>query len=338
VKAEKTALLMAYRFPPQGGGGSLRTLKFTKYLREFGWEPVVHTARDPFWPVTDDTLLHDVPEGVHVYRTRTFEFERLEQRLATITEVSQSGQVPNVKVTNASDLYLLLVDGEELIGARQNRTLNTSILLSGKSETVVPVSCTEAGRWAYKSAVFADAGYVSPHKLRKTKSSSVSGSLKAEMGYKADQQAVWGEVAHYCLAANAQSSTSAMHDAISAKARELDECLQHLKPLPDQKGLVVLVNGEVAGADVLSSARAYQVLHSKFIRSYALEALIEQKPVDIEPFGKKVGSFLEALKAASESVHSAIGCGEDHRFEGGAIGGAALVADGQVIHLNLYRK
>jgi len=84
VKAEKTALLMAYRFPPQGGGGSLRTLKFTKYLREFGWEPVVHTARDPFWPVTDDTLLHDVPEDVHVYRTRTFEFERLEQRLATI--------------------------------------------------------------------------------------------------------------------------------------------------------------------------------------------------------------------------------------------------------------
>jgi len=66
VKAEKTALLMAYRFPPQGGGGSLRTLKFTKYLREFGWEPVVHTARDPFWPVTVETLLHDVPEGVHV--------------------------------------------------------------------------------------------------------------------------------------------------------------------------------------------------------------------------------------------------------------------------------
>src|SRR5882724_4289982 len=155
--------------------------------------------------------------------------EALEQRLATITEVSQSGQVPNGNVTNASDLYLLLVDGQELIGARQNRPLNTSILLSGKSETVVPVSCTEAGRWAYKSAVFADAGYVSPHKLRKTKSSSVSGSLKAEMGYKADQQAVWGEVAHYCLAANAQSSTSAMHDAISAKARELDECLQHLK-------------------------------------------------------------------------------------------------------------
>ena len=83
MKAEKTALLIAYRFPPQGGGGSLRTLKFTKYLREFGWEPVVHTARNPFWPVTDETLLHDIPEGVRVYRTQAFEFERLEQRLAT---------------------------------------------------------------------------------------------------------------------------------------------------------------------------------------------------------------------------------------------------------------
>src|SRR5207249_9831118 len=115
--------------------------------------------------------------------------EALAQRLATVTEVSQGGQVPNVKVSNASDLHLLLVDGEELIGARQNRTLNTSILLTGKSETIVPVSCTEAGRWGYNSAAFADAGYVSPHNLRRAKSSSVAASLKAAKGHKSDQHA-----------------------------------------------------------------------------------------------------------------------------------------------------
>jgi hypothetical protein len=264
--------------------------------------------------------------------------EALGQKLATITEVSQSGQVPNVKVTNSSELYLLLIEGEELIGARQNRTLNTSLLLAAKSETIVPVSCTEAGRWAYESAQFADAGYVSPHKLRKIKSRSVSGSLKAAMGHKADQHAVWGEVAHYCMAAEAHSPTSAMHDAISAKHRELDEFVRQLKPLPDQRGLVVLINGEVAGVDVVSSARAYQVLHSKFIRSYALEALIEQKPVAPETFRIKVDSFLEASKAATESIHPAIGYGEDHRFESLGMGGAALVAERQVIHLNLYRN
>jgi len=80
----RKALLISYRFPPQSGGGVQRTLKFTKYLREFGWEPVVQTARDPYWPLRDDSLLEDVPPGVRVYRTPSFEFERLEQRLASL--------------------------------------------------------------------------------------------------------------------------------------------------------------------------------------------------------------------------------------------------------------
>jgi len=280
-------------------------------------------------PVFDGT--YDKPD----YLTLT---EALQQQLATITEVGTNGQVPNVKVTNRSELRLLLVDGEELIGAKQNRTLNASILLAGKSETVVPVSCTEAGRWAYKTAAFADAGYVSPYKLRKIKSSSVAASLKAAMGHKSNQHAVWDEVLHCCLASHVQSPTSAMNDTLSAKAAELEEYLQVLKPLPNQKGLVVLVNGEVAGADVVSSARAYQVLHPKFIRSYVLEALLEKKPSSAESAREKVATFFETSKTTTEHVHHVVGCGEDHRFEGQNISGAALVLDGNVVHLNLYRN
>ena len=82
----KKALLISYRFPPQGGGGVQRTLKHVKYLRRFGWEPVVHTARNPYWPVRDESLLDDVPQGVRVYRTTAFEFERFEHRLAGLAQ------------------------------------------------------------------------------------------------------------------------------------------------------------------------------------------------------------------------------------------------------------
>jgi len=82
----KKALLISYRFPPQGGGGVQRTLKHVKYLRRFGWEPVVHTARNPYWPVRDESLLDDVPQGVRVYRTPAFEFERFEHRLAGLVQ------------------------------------------------------------------------------------------------------------------------------------------------------------------------------------------------------------------------------------------------------------
>src|SRR5262245_26111370 len=73
----KKALILAYRFPPQGGGGVQRTLKFVKYLPAEGWLPVVQTVSNPLWPIEDRSLLAEVPPFVKVLRTRTFEFERL---------------------------------------------------------------------------------------------------------------------------------------------------------------------------------------------------------------------------------------------------------------------
>lgn len=77
----RKVLIIAYRFPPQGGGGVQRTLKFVKYLSRFGWWPVVHTAKNPYWFLWDESLLLEVPKDIGIYRTRAFEVERLEKRL-----------------------------------------------------------------------------------------------------------------------------------------------------------------------------------------------------------------------------------------------------------------
>ena len=98
----KKALIIAYRFPPQGGGGVQRTLKFVRYLSRFGWQPVVHTVSNPFWHLQDESLLEDIPEDVRVYRTRTFEFERLERRLGSAmgrkVKTDASASTPKKKV------------------------------------------------------------------------------------------------------------------------------------------------------------------------------------------------------------------------------------------------
>jgi glycosyltransferase involved in cell wall biosynthesis len=91
----RKVLFVTYRFPPQSGGGAQRTLKFAKYLREFGWEPVVHTVRNPYWPLWDESLLADVPADLRVYRTRTFEFERLESRLVGL--LARPGDPPKAE-------------------------------------------------------------------------------------------------------------------------------------------------------------------------------------------------------------------------------------------------
>ncbi len=73
-------LITTYYFPPAGGAGVQRTLKFVKYLREFGWEPVVLTARDADYPARDETLIAEIPEGVKIYRAPLFEPYRLYRR------------------------------------------------------------------------------------------------------------------------------------------------------------------------------------------------------------------------------------------------------------------
>ena len=73
----RKVLVLTYYWPPSGGAGVQRWLKFTKYLREFHYEPVIYTAEDPEYPSIDESLHHDVPPDLEVLRTRVWEPYRL---------------------------------------------------------------------------------------------------------------------------------------------------------------------------------------------------------------------------------------------------------------------
>ena len=76
--------------------------------------------------------------------------EALADGTVVVEEVSESGSVPNLSVTNTSSFLVFFLEGEQLIGAKQNRILNTSILVAANSKTTIPVSCVEQGRWQFK--------------------------------------------------------------------------------------------------------------------------------------------------------------------------------------------
>ncbi len=69
----KKVLIISYYFPPSGGPGVQRILKFVKYLPSFGWEPVVLTVKDGDFPARDESLLNEIPANIKVYRTKIFE-------------------------------------------------------------------------------------------------------------------------------------------------------------------------------------------------------------------------------------------------------------------------
>ena len=64
----KRVLIITYYWPPAGGIGVLRCLKFAKYLRDFGWEPVIYTAKNAQYPYLDNENKKDIPDGIEVIR------------------------------------------------------------------------------------------------------------------------------------------------------------------------------------------------------------------------------------------------------------------------------
>ncbi len=66
-------LIISYYWPPSGGGGVQRWLKFVKYLRDFGWEPIIYTPENPEAPQSDESLLKEVPENIKVLKTKVWE-------------------------------------------------------------------------------------------------------------------------------------------------------------------------------------------------------------------------------------------------------------------------
>jgi len=69
----RKVLIITYYWPRSGGAGVQRWLKFSKYLRDFGWEPVIYTPENPEAPATDFSLLNEIPEGIEIVKTPIWE-------------------------------------------------------------------------------------------------------------------------------------------------------------------------------------------------------------------------------------------------------------------------
>src|SRR5207247_2466750 len=91
-----------------------------------------------------------------------------------VTEIDASGSVPELLAHNPLKADVLLYDGEELLGAKQNRILNVTVLVRAQSDTRIPVSCVEEGRWSARSSFFTAAGHTAHAGLRRLKAEALS--------------------------------------------------------------------------------------------------------------------------------------------------------------------
>lgn len=113
---QKKLLIITYYFPPAGGPGVQRWLKFVKYLPEFGVQPIVYVPKNPTYPIVDEGLVSEVSDQVIVIKNKIIEPYQLASFFSkNKTKKIASGIIPNQKKQSFLDKTFLWIRGNLFI-------------------------------------------------------------------------------------------------------------------------------------------------------------------------------------------------------------------------------
>jgi hypothetical protein len=249
-----------------------------------------------------------------------------------VEEVSEGGSVPSLLVTNDSDSRVLFLEGEELRGAKQNRVLNTSVLIAAHSKTRIPVSCVEQGRWRYRSKQFVSGGSHSSSKLRHVLKKSSYAAMKAGHGYTSDQSAVWTEVSRQMTSLSAVSPTAAMSDTFETNSARIQEFRERVKYVEGATGLAVAVGNKVVALDLFDKPVTCGRVWDRLLSGVVMDAL-EESPIDQLAEKADVERLISGLNARAWEPAPAVGEGREFRLDPDpATHASALVFENSMLH------
>ncbi len=301
--------------------------------------------------------------------------EALEGKTLEVTELDEDGSVPELRVTNKGNTLVFLMAGEQLVGAKQNRVLNASMMVPANGDMVAPVSCVEMGRWGYESRKFRSGGSSSHPKLRYLMARSALAGYRKDRRPSSDQGEVWDEVDRKLHAMGSRSPSDALQQAYEDRRATLDEAVAGLSLPEDCCGAAFVFGGRVAGVELFDKPATLAKVLPKLVRAYALDALEEAElpapePKEARPatwreklskaFSKSeapasdsdqaaptqrdsldrdsVGNWLRAAAEVDSECFDSPGLGQDVRFESKDLVGASLLVEELPVHTELFSE
>lgn len=278
---------------------------------------------------------HETVKGKHEPLQYLLLTEALDQQNFVIGEACESGEVNTVVITNMTAMPVLILDGEEIVGAKQNRMVNATILVAAGKVTAIPVSCVERGRWHYRSEQFAKSETFGYSTLRRQKAEQVQLNLQAQRGFAADQSAIWEEIDLKQARMGTHSPTSALHDSYEHYSEKLNKMIESIKLQPGQTGVMVYINNRFTCLDLFDKAETLSKLWFRLLKSYAVEALSTETRKKKSP-APAPATVIEAVDKGEYLKYPSVGLGQDIRLKGQDIVGAGLVIEQQIVHLSVF--
>lgn len=266
--------------------------------------------------------------------------DAVEKGIAQVREASDGANVPVIEIENKGKTPLLGIQGEEYVGAKQNRTLNITVL-AGPGITRIPVTCVEQGRWSSAFKPGFGVGSYESLLLRATKHKSIHSKLKSNIrglaGFGADQGEVWQSVEREAMKHNVMSPTMAFSDIYNSKdvGKDLDEIIAGIEMPEGSRGAIVALGGRVVAADIFENTGVFERIWPRMLRSYALSALgTKGTPPSLEA----AESFVSKPNNLPWNATPSVGLGEDVRWEDGDTLASALVWNDRFLHASVFSR
>ena len=274
----------------------------------------------------------------------TFDFissaSAISQKHIEITEISAGGSVNEICVINHSIFFVFLMDGDILSGAKQNRIINTSILLGPQSKTIIPVSCVESGRWNASSDKFGSTDYIAPIELRKSKAEQVSHSLKMKKVYHSDQSSIWNTVSKVSEKMNVASDTSNLSDVYETRSNSYEKFLNTFIADKEANGVAFFINNKLVNIEIFNRNNIFAEYFPKMLKGISMDAfgLKTEGKIGTAEAEYKVLELLDQMEITHMDLHKGVGLGNEKRFVTNDVTGFQLDYNNNLIHFTAMRN
>jgi len=263
----------------------------------------------------------------------------LSMGLVEITEVDENGSVGQLNVINNAVTPLLLMDGEEIKGAKQNRIINATMIIPAKSQQIIDVSCSESGRWNYNSQTFKHSYHMASSKVRRSKQESVNNSLRTSNQRISNQSQVWDDIESTQASLNIESSTHAQQDTFISLEKDIDDYLKHFPLQQKQNASIIIINKQVIGMELLYNKDRYSQYHQRYMESYIIDAITQQDEhaddnVDAAKLSKEFINRIRLSKIEEYQENNT----NDYRLEDDQITGSFIFYEDNLVNASILRK
>ncbi len=248
--------------------------------------------------------------------------EAIEADIGEVREVSEHGSVPELLFVNGGLLPVLIPEGQILVGAKQNRVVNMTVLVAAHSNFKVPVSCVEQGRWSHVSPNF-QAWHYAPPGLRARKNSAVQENMARMGSASADQGEVWSDVEACLREAGASSRTGSITDAYEALQMEIDVYRKNLVLPEEATGVIVAIGGRLVGAEFYDSQRSFCRVWPRLSEAYFFEAST-RRTVDEVALTESPEAFWQSLSRKLSCADGSMGLGVRLEIAESGLTGSAI--------------